>query len=78
MVIEAILTWAETHPRTSAVIDTTDRVLGRPLARLVEWDTMRRDLRIQIQACGGGKAPWYEGVDRLRARLDRLARTGRA
>lgn len=76
--IESVLAWAEAHPRTIAAIDRADRMLGRPLARLAEWDMRRSSLRMQIRACGGGKAPWYEGEAALRARLDRLARTGRA
>lgn len=74
---ERLLAWAEAHPRAAA-IDRADRALGQPVAQLIQWDTRRLDLRMRIQACGGGEAPWYEGETALRARLDRIARTGRA
>jgi hypothetical protein len=75
VIIEAILRFAEQHPRASAAVDAADRVLGRPLATLVQRLTERDGLRLQIRACGGD-APDGDDIDALRWRLQRLARVG--
>jgi ABC-type nitrate/sulfonate/bicarbonate transport system substrate-binding protein len=75
---EAVLAWAEAHPRAAAAIDRADGGVEYPVRHLAAWLTERDSLRLQILVCGGGEAPWYEGVAALRTRLDRLARTGRA
>ena len=75
--IEAVLLWAERHPRLAGTVNAIDVVLGRPVARAVEASVRRLDLRLRIRACGG-RARWYEGEAALAARLDRLARTGAA
>lgn len=76
-ILDGIIAWAAEHPRAAAAIDRLDRRLGRRLARIVQADTRRMGLRMQIRACGGRAWAW-EREATLRAKLDRLARWGRA
>lgn len=75
-ILEAIIGWADEHPRAAAAINRLDKRLGRRLSRVVQADTRRMELRMQIRACGG-RAWFFEHETTLRAKLDQLARTGR-